>query len=214
MPSKKKKYNSRFPPARIKKIMQSDEEVGKVAQVVPIIISKALEMFVQSLLRSSSEITRSRNARTLTPNHIKASILSCDEFHFLRDIAQTIPDVNPGADGDDEEGATSGSATPYPHNSTNRSTHPMSASGQAAATVLLALSKIMPAFRSMAMSGGVDITGCAANSVVSVGDDPLGDFDAFMSTATGMLGNKNSDCVEHWDRLWDESCDDICDGCL
>lgn len=40
MPSKKKKYNARFPPARIKKIMQSDEEVGKVAQVVPIIICK------------------------------------------------------------------------------------------------------------------------------------------------------------------------------
>lgn len=42
MPSKKKKYNARFPPARIKKIMQSDEEVGKVAQVVPIIICKLL----------------------------------------------------------------------------------------------------------------------------------------------------------------------------
>ncbi|KAL7289249.1 hypothetical protein TKK_0017186 [Trichogramma kaykai] len=38
MPSKKKKYNSRFPPSRIKKIMQTDEEVGKVAQPVPIII--------------------------------------------------------------------------------------------------------------------------------------------------------------------------------
>ncbi|KAL3275974.1 hypothetical protein HHI36_020705 [Cryptolaemus montrouzieri] len=38
MPSRKKKYNARFPPARIKKIMQTDEEVGKVAQAVPIII--------------------------------------------------------------------------------------------------------------------------------------------------------------------------------
>ena len=64
MPSKKKKYNARFPPvstliligpndielnnkkvlfvcvfqARIKKIMQTDEEVGKVASAVPVII--------------------------------------------------------------------------------------------------------------------------------------------------------------------------------
>ncbi len=30
MPSKKKKFSARFPPARIKKIMQTDEEVGKV----------------------------------------------------------------------------------------------------------------------------------------------------------------------------------------
>ncbi|KAJ8963645.1 hypothetical protein NQ314_005492 [Rhamnusium bicolor] len=38
MPSKKKKYNARFPAGRIKKIMQTDEEVGKVAQAVPVII--------------------------------------------------------------------------------------------------------------------------------------------------------------------------------
>lgn len=38
MPSKKKKYESRFPPARVKKIMQSDEQVGKVAHQVPIIV--------------------------------------------------------------------------------------------------------------------------------------------------------------------------------
>ena len=38
MPSKKKKYNARFPPARIKKMMQADEEVGKVAAVVPVMI--------------------------------------------------------------------------------------------------------------------------------------------------------------------------------
>ncbi|CAG9761228.1 unnamed protein product [Ceutorhynchus assimilis] len=46
MPSKKKKYNARFPAgifinlfqSRIKKIMQTDEEVGKVAQAVPVII--------------------------------------------------------------------------------------------------------------------------------------------------------------------------------
>ena len=65
MPSKKKKYNARFPPvslvyvrglscrdshgkaftlysfqfqARIKKIMQTDEDVGKVAAAVPVII--------------------------------------------------------------------------------------------------------------------------------------------------------------------------------
>ena len=31
--------------ARIKKIMQSDEDVGKVAAAVPVIISRALELF-------------------------------------------------------------------------------------------------------------------------------------------------------------------------
>lgn len=38
MPSKKKRFNARFPPARIKRIMQKDEQVGKLAQAVPFIM--------------------------------------------------------------------------------------------------------------------------------------------------------------------------------
>ncbi|GIY55240.1 dr1-associated corepressor [Caerostris extrusa] len=70
MPSKKKKFNARFPPARIKKIMQTDEEIGKVAAAVPVIISRALELFVASLVKKTSVITKSRNAKTLTTTHL------------------------------------------------------------------------------------------------------------------------------------------------
>ncbi|KAL1517227.1 hypothetical protein ABEB36_001020 [Hypothenemus hampei] len=94
MPSKKKKYNARFPAGRIKKIMQTDEEVGKVAQAVPIIISKALEMFIESLLKKSTQITQSRNAKTLTPSHMKQCILSENRFDFLKDLVKNIPDAS------------------------------------------------------------------------------------------------------------------------
>ncbi|XP_066152371.1 nuclear transcription factor Y subunit gamma [Euwallacea fornicatus] len=94
MPSKKKKYNARFPAGRIKKIMQTDEEVGKVAQAVPVIISKALEMFIESLLKKSSEITQNRNAKTLTPSHMKQCILSESRFDFLKDLVKNIPDAS------------------------------------------------------------------------------------------------------------------------
>ncbi|GBL81019.1 Dr1-associated corepressor [Araneus ventricosus] len=70
MPSKKKKFNARFPPARIKKIMQTDEDIGKVAAAVPVIISRALELFVDSLVTKTSLITKSRNAKTLTTSHL------------------------------------------------------------------------------------------------------------------------------------------------
>lgn len=56
--------------ARIKKIMQCDEEVGKVAQAVPVIISRALELFVESLLKKAEVVTNARNAKTLTPSHL------------------------------------------------------------------------------------------------------------------------------------------------
>ncbi|XP_021120224.1 dr1-associated corepressor isoform X5 [Heterocephalus glaber] len=70
MPSKKKKYNARFPPARIKKIMQTDEEIGKVAAAVPVIISRALELFLESLLKKACQVTQSRNAKTMTTSHL------------------------------------------------------------------------------------------------------------------------------------------------
>ena len=47
-----------FPVARIKRIMQADEDVGKVAQVTPHIVSRALELFIDQacfcLCRSST----------------------------------------------------------------------------------------------------------------------------------------------------------------
>ncbi|XP_005191737.2 dr1-associated corepressor homolog [Musca domestica] len=94
MPSKKKKYNARFPVGRIKKIMQSDEEVGKVAQAVPIIISRTLELFVESLLTKTLKITNSRNAKTLSTSHMKQCIMSEQRFDFLRELVRNIPDIS------------------------------------------------------------------------------------------------------------------------
>ncbi|XP_013786666.1 dr1-associated corepressor-like isoform X2 [Limulus polyphemus] len=107
MPSKKKKYNARFPPARIKKIMQTDEEVGKVAAAVPVIISRALELFVESLIKRTSDITRSRNAKTLTTSHLKACIMADSQLHFLKDLVASVPDVQM-----EEEMATTGGIEP------------------------------------------------------------------------------------------------------
>uniref|UniRef100_A0A1A9WV08 Transcription factor CBF/NF-Y/archaeal histone domain-containing protein n=1 Tax=Glossina brevipalpis TaxID=37001 RepID=A0A1A9WV08_9MUSC len=108
MPSKKKKYNARFPAGRIKKIMQSDEEVGKVAQAVPVIIYilfqikcilaafyfATLELFVESLLTKTLKITNSRNAKTLSTSHMKQCIMSEQRFDFLRELVKNIPDIS------------------------------------------------------------------------------------------------------------------------
>ncbi|XP_063390354.1 dr1-associated corepressor homolog [Cydia fagiglandana] len=94
MPSKKRKYNARFPAGRIKKIMQTDEEVGKVAQAVPIIISRTLELFVESLLSKALQVTTARNAKTLSPSHVKQCILAESRFDFLKDLVANIPDVS------------------------------------------------------------------------------------------------------------------------
>ncbi|KAG1925046.1 dr1-associated corepressor [Pimephales promelas] len=99
MPSKKKKYNARFPPARIKKIMQTDEEIGKVAAAVPVIISRALELFLDSLLTKACHVTQSRNAKTMTTSHLKQCIELEQQFDFLKDLVASVPDMQ--GDGDE-----------------------------------------------------------------------------------------------------------------
>ncbi|KAF9406297.1 H2A super protein, partial [Podila epigama] len=88
----RKKYKTKFPVARIKKIMQMDEDVGKVAQATPILISKALELFMQSLIDEACMETRAKNAKRLTAAHLKKTILDKDQFDFLRDIVENVAD--------------------------------------------------------------------------------------------------------------------------
>ena len=59
-----------------KNIIKSDEEIGKVAAAVPVLISRAIEMFMTRLLQDAEKQILQRNARTLTPQHIKQAINS------------------------------------------------------------------------------------------------------------------------------------------
>merc|ERR1711970_431662 len=97
----KKRYNSRFPPVRIKKIMQSDEEIGKVAAAVPVLISRAIEMFMTRLLQDAEKQILQRNARTLTPQHIKQAINSHQCMGFLHNLVADIPDNYQNTNDDD-----------------------------------------------------------------------------------------------------------------
>lgn len=85
--------------------MQKDEEVGKVASTVPVMISRLLELFTESLILKTNELTLSINARTLTTSHLKQIILSERKFDFLKDLVTHIPDVQVN----DEDGGDSNS---------------------------------------------------------------------------------------------------------
>ncbi|KAF9291861.1 hypothetical protein BGZ88_006688 [Linnemannia elongata] len=102
-----KKYKTKFPVARIKKIMQMDEDVGKVAQATPILISKALELFMQSLIDEACMETRAKNAKRLTAAHLKKTILEKDQFDFLRDIVENVADPQ-GDTGSGQKGGSGG----------------------------------------------------------------------------------------------------------
>ncbi|KAH0603471.1 uncharacterized protein H6S33_007793 [Morchella sextelata] len=84
---------TKFPVARIKRIMQADEDVGKVAQVTPVVVSKALELFMIALCEKASAQARQRNSKRITAGHLKQAVLHEEQFDFLAEIIAKVPDI-------------------------------------------------------------------------------------------------------------------------
>ncbi|PWN46050.1 histone-fold-containing protein, partial [Ceraceosorus guamensis] len=88
----RKSNTTKFPVARIKKIMQSDEEVGKVAAATPVAVSKALELFMAELLGTAVTEARSRGSKRVLPGHLKAAVQANERLDFCKDICASAPD--------------------------------------------------------------------------------------------------------------------------
>ncbi|KAL8349627.1 hypothetical protein RB598_005140 [Gaeumannomyces tritici] len=84
---------TKFPTARIKRIMQADEEVGKVAQQTPIAVGKALEMFMIALVSKSHDIAKDKGAKRVTAQHLKQVVESDDQWDFLREIVGRVSET-------------------------------------------------------------------------------------------------------------------------
>ncbi|CAL9230906.1 unnamed protein product [Arabidopsis halleri] len=97
----KKKLQTRFPATRIKKIMQTDEEVGKIAMAVPLLVSKALELFLQDLCNHTYDVTLRRGAKTVNSFHLKQCVHAFNIFDFLRETVGKVPDLG-GSDAEDQ----------------------------------------------------------------------------------------------------------------
>lgn len=93
-----------FPVARIKRIMQADEDIGKVAQVTPHVVSRALELFMIKLITASAEnaggtgpagatATAAKGPRRVLAQHMKRAVQADDTFDFLADIMGRVPDA-------------------------------------------------------------------------------------------------------------------------
>ena len=81
---------TKFPTARIKRIMQADEEVGKVAQQTPIAVGKALELFMVQLVSKSAEIAREKGSKKVSAHMLKQVVETDDQWDFLREIVSRI----------------------------------------------------------------------------------------------------------------------------
>jgi len=83
---------TKFPVARIKRIMQADEDVGKVAQATPTAVSKALELFIISLVTKGAAEARGKNSKKVTASHLKAALMKEPQMDFLNEICEKVSD--------------------------------------------------------------------------------------------------------------------------
>jgi len=85
--------------------MQKDEEVGKVAQATPIVISKALELFLGLIIDESSKVTLNRGSKKVEAYHLKHAVDTTEMLDFLKEIVEAVPDPSNGGTVDLEESA-------------------------------------------------------------------------------------------------------------
>ncbi|PWN94921.1 histone-fold-containing protein [Tilletiopsis washingtonensis] len=103
----KRSGTSKFPVARIKKIMQSNEEVGKVAQATPVLISKALELFMAELIDATVKEAKAKGAKRVAPHHLKRAVHKSETLDFCKAI---VGELDEGLEEDKakDEGAARG----------------------------------------------------------------------------------------------------------
>lgn len=95
---------TKFPTARIKRIMQADEEVGKVAQQTPIAVGKALELFMVQLVLNSADVAKEKGSKRVTAQMLKQVVEEDEQWDFLRDIVSKVEEGKKGkAESDTED---------------------------------------------------------------------------------------------------------------
>ena len=83
--------------------MQADEEVGKVAQVTPVAVSKALELFMIALVSGAAEKAREKGSKKVSASHLKMVVEGDEQWDFLGEIVGRVGEVQEGAGGGGEE---------------------------------------------------------------------------------------------------------------
>ena len=124
---------TKFPVARIKRIMQADEDVGKVAQVTPTAVckfahpftgtptqtneeqtksflftAKALELFMISVVTKAANEARAKQSKRVTAAHLKQAVMKDDQLDFLAEIISKVPDAPAAAKKEKEEDSEEG----------------------------------------------------------------------------------------------------------
>ena len=99
----------RFPAARIKKLMQADEDVGRVAAGVLPLVSTCLEQFGSELVARAAEAAVARSSKALQVEDLKACVDAEPLYDFLK---VTVKEAAAAAVASGAAGSSSAAAAP------------------------------------------------------------------------------------------------------
>ena len=72
--------------------MQENQEIGKIANVAPLVIAKSLELFVQELVNDCvKDIRREGGKGKLTASNVKRAMMAKEKYQFLDSVVADIP---------------------------------------------------------------------------------------------------------------------------
>lgn len=94
--------------------MQADEDVGKIALAVPLLVSKALELFLQDLCDRTYEVTLQKGAKTVNCMHLKQCVQMYSSYDFLTDVVNKVPTLGGSEPCGDDKGISRRRKIPIP----------------------------------------------------------------------------------------------------
>lgn len=84
-----------FSSLKVKKIIQENKEIGKIANMSPYVISKSLEYFIRDLINDAAEIVKHNNGNTIQKIHLKTAINNKSTLSFLNELVADIEEGKP-----------------------------------------------------------------------------------------------------------------------
>ena len=78
----------------MKRIIQQDDDVGKMAAAVPVMVAKMSEIFITRLLEQSGKVMEDRGSRTLSVDHVAGAIREDVRYqHVLTVVTRVLNNV-------------------------------------------------------------------------------------------------------------------------
>ena len=103
----KKRFGEKLPLKRIKSIMQTNKDIGKIQKQTPQLIGWAIEAFIEELTCRAHKISEANGDAKITPSHIKEVIVNGgggggskvsaevkSSYGYLKAGLAGIPDLN------------------------------------------------------------------------------------------------------------------------